>query len=423
MSGEDGEAPQAPPCPWWLPVLCGLVALAHAALWSASIPDNGGPDEYCHLDVAGYMARHGRIPVTGDEELLYSPVHRATYAPCPPLPYLTGGLAIALGEGLVGPEANPYRWARAPSLVWAAALGVFALLLGRALWPARRDLWVGFAALSCLLPQVGFCLGYFTSDGLMLAAGMVFLWALFDRERHGSALVLGLAAGLLLATRLNGFAVVVLGLGWLALNGERRMALVAGGVALLLTTPWLAHNAYRYGGDALGLQAMFLPGAFEQVRALNEATVQANFGGYWTGAFFLRWSQWTFESFLGCFGYMAYRLPRATYVVFALLVLAAGVGVLLHAADRRERSRSPFLLAAVVGLALVLQSLRHSITGDFQPQGRYLFAGLGCFTALLLCGWQRLVPERVDAPWGYWLAAALVPFAMWAWWLGIRQYP
>jgi hypothetical protein len=73
-----------------LACLSALFSLSHAALWQSSLRWDAGPDEWAHLDIAEYIARNGRLPVTGDPGLKYYPIWSATYAPCPPLAWRSG---------------------------------------------------------------------------------------------------------------------------------------------------------------------------------------------------------------------------------------------------------------------------------------------------------------------------------------------
>jgi hypothetical protein len=440
-SPEPAPAPpQTPRSRRALPALLGaLLALVHAGLWSFSLPENGGPDEPNHVDVASYLARHGRIAVTGDHELSYS-VYQASYAPLPPLPYAVAAAPLALGRTLVDHPA-PHRWARLANLLWAAVLGAFTCLLGAQLWPARGDLQLGFAALLLGVPQVGFLLGYFSSDGMLLAASVVFLWALLGTREAPTELRwrlrLGIAVALVLGSRLNGYPLVALGLAWLPLAGpgsERgsrlRAAVFGGALGTACVSPWLVHNALLYG-DPLGFRAMFFPGAFEAMRAQNQAMVTTHFGGY--GAAFLDyWATNTFRSSVGVFGYMTYTLPGWVYAATLCGLGLSATGWALQArrawtssTGRRVRDalRSPFALCFLVPAVLALVSLRQSMVGDLQAQGRYLFAGLGCVSACAVQGWRGLFPPSSDArPW-LWLVGVMPALAIWGWALGISQYP
>jgi hypothetical protein len=421
-----------------LPALFALFAVVHAALWMFTLPRDGGPDEWAHVDTAKFIALHGRLPVVGDDGLSYTTYHLGTYAPHPPLPYIIAGGSIAVGRAIVGPDADPFRWARLPNLAWAALYGWSAALVGLFLFPRRRDLAAAFAALACGVPQVGFTFGYFASDALLVAASMWYMRALLEASRRPAVVSLGLAGGVVLASKLNGFALVFLGTAWLALLAPRhrwgaqaRAALASGGLALLMIAPWLVHNALTYGpGEAIPIWSMYLPGAHERLAA-KRALVASKIGPFPEPLWIWVWAKQSFESTIGRFGYGKHGLPPGVYLAAAASLAAALAGwiaELFRAAAAHaggglvRRRRIVFFWGLAV--ALVLQSLRQNVTVDFQPQGRYLFAGLAAYVFLGLKGWGLLAPRAVARMrWGRIVVAAAPLMAVAAWRIGICLYP
>ncbi len=269
---------------------------------------------------------------------------------------LLGPLSVALGSVLLARAAAALFPDRPGSGPWAAALLNATLALG-----------VGAVVM--------------TPDTPLLFFWTLALWALARLHRDGNAnwwLVVGLAAGLALASK---YTAVLLGLGvllWLLLSPPARRWLACwqlwagGALALALFAPVVAWNAAndwasfaKQGGRAGGVEAA---GGGPGLRYLGELIVG--------------------------------QIGLATPLVFALCI--AGTAAALRRAawpgSREERRRdSPGASAALLLAALILpgallflwQSLGSRVQGNWPA---ILYPSAGIAAACLLVGprWQRL---------------------------------
>ena len=76
-----------------------LAVAANWLLWASAVPFGEAPDEPSHLEVAQFVAAHGRLPTFGPGADQYVRLDQVgipieSHALAPPLPYLVDGLLI-----------------------------------------------------------------------------------------------------------------------------------------------------------------------------------------------------------------------------------------------------------------------------------------------------------------------------------------
>ncbi|MBC8075169.1 MAG: glycosyltransferase family 39 protein, partial [Chloroflexales bacterium] len=322
---------------------------------------------------------------------------------------------------------------RGTTLAWHLARAISTLLgatVVLATWAIARRLEYGrnaallATALVALNPQFLFTSALVTNDALLAALSAGSLWVAVKRraqsaerrtaaERRAqsaewpdllyalrshahtltrshalrSALLLGLLLGLALITKQS--AALLLPLvplaAWRQAAGWRaRLTYIGltGTVMLAVAGWWYARNAQLYG-DALGL------GAFRA-----EFTTQPwnwRDPAAWVGAL-----AQLHESFWARFGWMSVRSPQWIYVAYALLVLAAGAGLVVEASRKAAKiakvaptSFTPLLppvVWALPALALLWTLSFALAAGLVAWQGRFLFPALVPIALLLARG-------------------------------------
>src|SRR5207237_4693716 len=122
----------------------------------------------------------------------------------------------------------------------------------------------------------------------------------------------------------------------------------------------------------------------------------------------------SFTSFVGKFGFLSIELHPAYYVACLVLVALAPLGALVGA--RRLRTVlgwSPTLVGVAVIVETAIFAMFSSASGEYSPQGRYLFGALVPIAIGLALGWTRLgqlSPLLRLAPIGAALAVASLSF-------------
>lgn len=146
---------------------------------------------------------------------------------------------------------------------------------------------------------------------------------------------------------------------------------------------------------------------------------------------YLLFAGFTWASFWGYFGWLSRPFPWPIYVLLAVVTLAAGWGIcrLLFTPSfavgapappssvvRSKKGNLPLLYLSLTALALLLAQVWLPMVGQsWQPQGRYLFAGLLPVAILLLLGWETVLPKTWCRRLPLILAAGLAVLNLLAW--------
>lgn len=402
-------------------VLAQIVAMALISKY------NVHPDERSHVTTADYYLRWWLPPPAGDVRVLPSiSAYGFSYHYNPTPTYFLAGRTVAPIRDLI---RHPFRAFR----LWNAAL--FAVVVGVALRLRDRR----FALLLLLCPaQVWYLFSYFNDDAMALALSLLCCWQVTvpgaatarflaaDDWRTGrwGALGLALMLALLLLSKQN-YRVFLGFLGlyavWtLAFSGDFRRARRLGLkwcalalAALCLAWPRLALDAWINRPDAPGNRGL---SKWQRVREVADSTAISGFRPSQSGTedaypgldmrssgtSFLdlfnqryRWHEITFQSLVGVYGYVSIYGDAPFYLAMlaAYLSLLATVSFLTWRHGTRPQQLL-WLLCLLTWAALVLASARHSWMVDFEPQGRYLFPGIGvlflAFSQLRTC-----LPEKL----------------------------
>ena len=444
--------------------LLGLALACHlvfATGYLLRMPVFEGPDESDHMRYARQLLEHGGLPVIpGSSESVGYPLRReAALAHHPPLYYLglaaaqralgAGDLAVTVGfpPEREGPsEAYIHQWqhgydevapvSREVRVLWvlrgfSVLCGLVSLLLvyrlGRLTFPGRPAVAGVAALLVACLPQWSFVHGVLDNGNpataLSLAVLCVLAVGLRDRRlsvRRGIGL--GLLLGVTLLTKLTAvFLVPVAGvvylIGLARWRDERRSTLFSGlallGTAALVSGAFFWRNTALYG-DPLGSEPYY---DHYSTNAIPDELRWTYFTGAeypklgWGGEFF----RITFLSLVGHFGWGRVAVPEWVLWIGRGLGAFALVGWLVR--GRRLCEAPARVLLLVLAAAVILASLIQFNLIFYQPQGRYLFPGLGAMALLLAAGLvgagERLAPFLArPAPAA---ALALAPAAVAAW--------
>ncbi len=406
--------------PIWL-IVGAFVALG--LIYSQSTPLLEGPDEMWHYPYVKHIADGKGLPRQSEagekSEYHQPPLYYALLALCT-FPLNTDDLGeLTVRNPYWGYEARaatfdnknifvhtereewPYRGAtlaihvaRWLSVLMAAVTVLGAYLLALEVWPERRHLAWGTAALVAFTPQFLYVSGTVNNDNLLASLCTLAVWLLAGllRGKASRARLLGLGAliGLALITKWTALALLPLaGLAllyrawrqraWALLWREGALVL---GVALVISGWSFVRSQILYG-DPLGIgtkMEIFAPRSpqptwLDLIKELPRKEI----------------------SFWACFGWENVYIAEWMYVALRLFVYlgALGLAVYLWRAWRR-REAAPWahlaLLAAWVALVGVL-FVRWMIYTE-AAVGRHLFPAIACVMALLLWGWTWWLPRR-----------------------------
>ena len=423
-----------------LVVLAGYVLLATS--YAVLVPLGETPDEVGHFEFVRYVAEQHRLPV--QEPRPGNTVGEGHQAP---LYYLLGaGLTAGIDASdlktfrvnphltfTVDPVGNKHSMVRTLAETWpptgyalawrvCRALSIVCGLVAAGLvyafalvaFAGRRPLAVAALALFAFNPQFVFVSGGIGTDTLAAAAGAAMLLVTAralvhaDSPRRG-AVLLGLAIGVALLTKLTLAVLAVVCVAGYAVAVRReprrlvgRLALV-GGLAALLSGWWFVRNVVLYGD----------PFALSIDRAQNPSLVGAGTVDFQLLKSLLLTLR---DSYFARFGWMNVAPPLRVYDLLTWLLALAGVGLAWYAvgAVRRhptaEARGRVLVLAGSALLAYLVALFVFAIgKGPSGYQGRYAFAVGAAVAVCLALGLSRWWPRAHQ--WGFAGLAALVGVA------------
>lgn len=439
-------------------ILILLAFLGLGVLYSVTIPLFEAPDEDGHYTYMKYMAEGRGLPVICTDSA-GCPGSCFTYAVSPyvinhpPLYYGLAGLATSWVEmedlweaawynphfdygtqGLRGnknavihtqEETFPYRRTslavhigRWVSLLLGSGAVLGTYLLALELFPERRWLALGAAAITAFNPQFLFISARLGNDGAVAGFCSLALWAIVSflkREQPGwQPILLGSLLGLALLSKVNGVGLLPVAALAILLKAIRHRSFrsfilwsgTAFGAALAIAGWWYAHNWLLYGDPLLWRVHLELVPRREPTPSLAQL-YRYELGGLEA-------------SFWAVFGWMNIPVQEWIYWVLRILARLAVLGLVkavlssqslvhslqLSAWSMRGRSQGrgkgdPGLGTTDYGLGIILLwllilslSLLQFMRVQPGAQGRYLFPGISAISLLLLLGLSQWVPRK-----------------------------
>lgn len=450
-----------------LPLLLSLVTISLGLIYLAVIPPWGGPDEPRHYEYVRLLNEKGRLVSWEDanpeleREIIrsmdsvnfwdwgatlwkraepgtlptgFDQIWRSAHElHQPPLAYLLYVLPLKLVESS-GITTQLYVM-RLVSILLNVVVVLAAYMTGRELFRRDSTLALALPVFVMLLPQHLFLHSTVNPDHLAEAA-MAWIFAIIARTfRRGlslsriALLVVLLAIGLA-SKRTTLVGVPILGVAFLVYvfvhwGGNRlswqakaaRLGITLIVLALLGGLGWFGWNWMTANLPALHdyIVRLFLFLPSEQF----PFTLDARIISPEAVPLYQSYLKYLFISTWGHFGWMNITLGVQAYWFFAVLTVAALVGIGVFVV-RDLRTRPPETRATLVVFAFsILLQVALVIAGQIRywdlnwggdPQGRYLFPSLIPMAIFLLIGLRALVPARWRSAWLGGLTAALFLF-------------
>ncbi len=378
--------------------LVGLLAVSVTLLciWAFAVPVYEAPDEPHHWRYANYLHDTWQLPPYTPElaEANSPPLYYILTAPfaadtAEPKPIVNSDLQSPRPPRFFDETARDWarywsiRWPRMVSVFISALTVLFCYLAGvEATGSPATGVLVG--GLVALLPQFTFRGMNVSNDSLVTMTCAVTTYACVRLVKRGFTWRMGVLAAIAVAaaflSKTNAiFLPAPVGLAILATPGTwkvRLLRLSLLGISLVVAAPWLIRNQLLYG-DPLASRVMLTV-------VSNIAEIKPLTSPY----FYTTFPSSLLRSFVGVFGWMNLFLPAWLYTVFAVLAVAAVLGLIWLAVQHHLNSR-----LAITLLAFPLLSLAVTVYINLsfsQPQGRYLFPALPAIALLAGTGLEGL---------------------------------
>lgn len=377
--------------PWELCVV--LLVLTICIIGALLIPVEQCPDEFGRNLLTEWIYKNKKLP-TGYEPELFIPGWGFSYASRPYLAAIISAFFMKIIRHFTWSEKLLLLAMRLCSCCSIAACCFFSMRLGNKTFK-ERNYSILYAVLICFLPQVLFIGMYHNNDSLSLAAVSMILYYMVDGRDSGWRLKSCLGFAISLSVGLLSYYTIY---GWILIAGLffiitilrsddpdkwKKLILKGGliaGICILLTGWFFVRNAVLHHSDFLGIKSEADMRTYAEEQGLEVIYDYVSFHdtGYSLREFlsyqnheFLRW---TFQSFIGVFGYMIYHLPDGIYRLYHLLFLGF---FLLYARTFfcQNISFCDYLIPLTITLSCAITFVLHlyqSYHRDYQPQGRYI---------------------------------------------------
>lgn len=399
--------------------------------WAQEGRLDSAPDEAMRYQVTQFLYEHNRLPV-GDELISYG--WGFSYAH---LPTMLGNILSYLtmkGASLFS-DASPYLLigARMAQVFSGTAAVYFIMKTGKRLFSAPVK-WLMTVSVA-MLPQFIFLTAYVNNDivATMGCAMILYAWVTAIQEDFSPKVIVLLSVGMATcaASYYNSYAWILFSIVLFIVvylkkhPGAYKKMLSVGGCIAALTFVLGGYLFVRHVilyGDLLGFKTTAYYSelyAIEELKAANRPTpaVLGESLGYML--FDRHWLRTSFQSFIGCFGYMNKPVDTWVLILFAGL---CGAGMLFAVigtvAERIKKEKVkpflPFLALLLVGVTAVTfgLSVYYSYFNDFQPQGRYCFAMLPALAVLSSFGYEKAIRLIKRTEVRYALCAILAAFTV-----------
>jgi MFS family permease len=408
-------------------ILLAFVGLSLA--YSIINPLHEATDELRHYRFIQHIVQRGSLPVQGEMSCSAQGHH-------PPLFYAVAALAtgwIDTGHDICyEPQTNPF-WAyhywdvgvdnknqyihgqdeafpwsgealaahlsRIVNILIGAGVVLITYLIGRTIWPERKYLALGGAAIIAFNPMFLYMAGAINNDVIAALAGAAVTLAAVRLMRDEAGLnwrwgiILGALYGMALLSKFNLAAIIItieLAVTWVAWRKKQwRQWFVVNLLILLITLLlagwWFVRNQMLYG-EPTGIQRLTeLWGVRDPRDSLQLAFMELPY--VWT-------SLW------GRFGYGQIPLPSSIYNLLGALGIFSLIGLFIPILRRDMEeiiAYGPYLLILIANVGLFFAVIfNYLLVSPAGPMGRFFFPALPSLALLMIYGlsrWLVLLPQ------------------------------
>jgi len=357
--------------PYTLP---GLVKSGH-------VKDIGAPDELAHSEYVDDLFHDRGFPVAGVNNPQSGP-HYENHQP--PLFYLTEVAVFKLNGG-ESVWFSPTAQIQARTVNGIIGAGTVAAVFFMAFWATKKPALALFsAAVTALLPMFCALSGAVSNDPMLylwMSWCLAFLVKGCRGWTWGTALLVGLFAGLAMLTKTTGIILLPLIViaGFLA-TPRARWFYVASAllIAIAFNWAWWWRNQQLYHDPlALSVFHQLWPADYHPAEWLRDPRAFAHWGYVLVAGVLL--------SFIGEFGYMDIHLPYWIYVPLIIVLLS----FLFAGLRARIDSRGAWWLILLYTLFVVGAFVQFNLSYR-QPQARYIYPAIGPLAIFIGLGVSRV---------------------------------
>ena len=359
------------------PLYYALSALATFWIDTDDVYEGGGKPGYPPLSWHNPHVDNGVLTADGNTNLV---VHSQQEA----FPWHGAALAVHLIRFL--------------SVLMGATTVLLTCLIALEIFPGRKNLALGAAAVSAFTPMFLFISGAVNNDNLVVplcSLALLMMVRIANSKSQISNLrwaLLGLVVGLAILTKESAIGLLALAALTIAYVAYRQRSmrtfleggLIVVGLAAIISGWWFVRNWKLYG-DPLGLN-VFLD-------ILGRRHPPATLRQLWGERVGFAMSYW------GLFGGVNVPMDAWAYYLLNLLALVAAAGIIIFLIRKliRDRLLPQAWVKVVLLLAwptVVFVSLIRWALQTWSSQGRLIFSSISAISILLFLGLSQFVPRR-----------------------------
>lgn len=426
----------------------GIILLLFCSLglvWSTTVPLFETPDEVWHYAYVKNIADGHGLPVQNPD--IEQPWRQEGSQP--PLYYLTAAILTfwiddddftdlmwwnPFSEGAMPGQVDdnqnlfihtpqerlPYRGAvlaihisRLLSLAMGAVTVLATYLMASEIFPRRREVAIGAAAINAFNPQFTFISGSVSNDTMVTgisSLALLLMVRMVCREASSRRVaILGVLVGLALLTKLSALGLLPLSLivfiaaAWRRGSGASlfRWATLFLALIALLAGWWYVRNWLLYG-EPLGTATMLRTFGYWPQKSIREILSQRNLKEVEIG-------------FWATFGWGNIRVNPLIYKVLRFATLFAGVGLVIGIVRvlrgrRLDISRGLGIAILSLWVAIIFTALVRWMQVTSASLGRLLFPAISSISILLSWGLIQLVPKKFSQGLSHTLGSLMASF-------------
>lgn len=389
-------------------------------IWTIIQTYNYAPDEYMRYSVVEYIFKNGKLPLPNDPSVI-APIFNASYAY---YPLLLGSVISAFFMKIVSfftmNSTALLIAARMTSVLCSVGLVYFTIKIAKQLFDNSIFKWV-MVIIASMIPQYIFLSTYVNNDMMALFSSAIIVYAwisiIKDKCNYKNSLLLSIGVILCALSYYNAYgwiltSVIVFITNFTSIKKKKtsidlkkflKYGLFASGIVLLCISYFFIRNAVVNKGDMLGINSFLSAceeGAIDSLKPSKRVTPNNLNMSYadmlndkrWTGT---TWTDLTYKSSIGYFGYMQYRVSDKIYLFYAILITIGLIGFIVNRIRNVKKTKKMMnILYICLFLNIIipiLLSLRYSYYTDYQPQGRYIYPMWIALVIMLSMGIKEII--------------------------------
>ncbi len=403
-------------------IFCGCIFF----LWSISAEYDTAPDELMRYQIPQYIYQYGALP-NGDLEILRNDMWGFSYAYYPNMlgPILSAifmKFASIFSDG----DFTLLVAARFTSVLFGAISVLFFLKCCKRIFSSKTT-WVITIFIS-MIPQFVYLSSYVNNDIICIGGSAIICYScicgLQDGWCYKNSFTLSIGIIICALSYYNSYgwilcSIILFVFSYILRTDDSKdydmmlkYGLFISVITLIAISGFFIRNAILYDGDFLGMASLTESSekyALDWLKP-SKRNIAANTGmsvgemlrsKQWTA---YTWSELTYKSFIGAFGYMRIFLSERIYNIYKIVLSVLVIGLCgqvyrwIRRKDKTVFKSYKYLLLFYLSLGIafcipICLSIYYSYAVDYEPQGRYCYPMIVALGILLGSGYEWYIKK------------------------------